>query len=254
MRKLQKPIFLYSLLLIISGCAMTHPGIRGTSNKKDSQLVVSVDENTTLSDDFYGFFEYTFENLSEKWKRIKVTNVGFPDFENHIPVNNDLSAWIEGAELKFKKSRHNMGLLLGSVLAVGGVVAGTSDNKTTQAVGGGAAIAAAGTAMAVGVSDSMIALNAGQKGLHGTVNVPKTHVLVPFSVAPKSFVRRWIVLKTPKQENNLKTKKGNELLIGLQDGEEKPEYSFEIRKPLIRKPLKRFKRRGTKKGVDGKPQ
>ena len=180
--------------------------------------------------------------------------MGFPDFENHIPVNNDLSAWIEGAELKFKKSRHNMGLLLGSVLAVGGVVAGTSDNKTTQAVGGGAAIAAAGTAMAVGVSDSMIALNAGQKGLHGTVNVPKTHVLVPFSVAPKSFVRRWIVLKTPKQENNLKTKKGNELLIGLQDGEEKPEYSFEIRKPLIRKPLKRFKRRGTKKGVDGKPQ
>ena len=75
----------------------------------------------------------------------------------------------------------------------------------------------------------MIALNAGQKGLHGTVNVPKTHVLVPFSVAPKSFVRKWIVLKTPKREERIE-KKGNELLIGIQDGQEKLEYKFKVRK------------------------
>ena len=71
MRKLQKPIFLYSLLLIISGCAMTHPGIRGTSNKKDSQLVVSVDENTTLSDDFYGFLNTLLRIFQRSGKGLK---------------------------------------------------------------------------------------------------------------------------------------------------------------------------------------
>lgn len=240
MMKYKGFIFFCFLVLIISGCAMTHPGIKGTSHKKDSQLIVSVDENTTLSDDFYGFFEYTFENHSKKWMQIKIANVGFSGFKNHIPVDNDLSAWIEGAELKFKKSRHNMGLLLGSIMAVGGVTAAISDNKTTQVVGSGAAVVAAGTGMAVGFSDSMVALNAGQKGLHGTVNVPKTHILVPFSVAPKSFVRRWIVLKTPKREEW--TGKGNELLIGIhQDGEEKSEYRFEVRKST--KPLNNRRRK-----------
>ncbi len=243
-------VFLCSVLLILSGCATTHPGLKGVTDKKDGQLVVSVAENTSLSDDFYGFFEYTFENVSDEWKRMRVVHVGFPNFENHILINNDLHAWIEGAELKFKQNRHNMALLTVGVAALGGVIAGTSSNRNTQVFGAGVMAASMGPQVGVSFSDSMIALNAGQKGLNRTVNVPKNHVFVPFSVAPKSFVRRWVVLKTPKIKESEQEEGKGELLTGLdlEDGKEVMEFKFkkirQFTKQFIKNPKrpKRFKR------------
>ena len=209
------------LLFVLSGCAMTHPGIIGMSDKKDNQLFVSVQENRDLSDDFYGFFEYTFENRSKEWKRIKVVHAGFPDFENHVLVNNDLVAWVEGAELKLKKYRYNMALLTGGIAAVGGVIAATSNNMNTKVAGASVMITSVTTGAVLTTQDTR---NDGQRGLHGSVNVPKTHIFVPFSVSPQSFVRRWVVLKTPKNKSRRKRVLLTNIELG--DGKEKMEIKF----------------------------
>ena len=245
-----KFIILSLILPLLSSCASTHPGIRATESKKGHPIIVSVNDNMNLSDKYYLFLEYTFENRSSKWRDLQVNQIGFPDFKNEILVNDHLTSWIEGAELKLKQSQYNTALLLGSITAVG-FLAMSSNSNTTQAMGATAVLGATGAMVGMDISDTHDSVTSGKKGPHGTVYIPKTHVLTPFKIAPKSFVRRWIVLKNPGTHFNInnrskcikyrnKIDKLRHFTIQIQDGQESTKLTFNLAPLYIRQSFRKL--------------
>lgn len=200
-------LLISSLSLLFVACATTHPGV--VAKGDSSKLVVSVDNNKDISDKYYLFLEYTFENKSSEWMSVNVPQLGFNHQDTEILTNDKLSAWIEGAELKLKKSQYNTNLILSSMVVVGAVAGGASSNGNVQVAG----LATAGLAATAGAVQEVQSVqqkaNSGQKGLNGTVHVPKSHVLVPFQVAPESYVKKWVVVRVPKKIKIYKEADGN---------------------------------------------
>jgi hypothetical protein len=197
-----KLLALSAILITASGCVSTHPGVMSKSSLKDNKLKVSVQNQDQLSDKYYMFLEYTFENTSAEWLDVKATLIGFYNTETEILVNDKLSAWIEGAELKLKKNNHNTAVILGSIAAVGGIAGGLSSNDNVQVAGIGVALGAVAAGTVIGVQQDRTRAASGNKGLNQTVQVPKNHVFAPFKVAPGSYVKRWVVVKRPPYEND----------------------------------------------------
>lgn len=190
---------LYTFVLVailLSACATTHTGPLAESNEKS--VVISVDENTSLSDKYYLFLEYTIENTSAEWKDIQIIDIDFKGQNTEVLVDEQLSSWIEGAELKLKAAQYNQDLLIGSMVLAGGVIAGTSSSNTGKVAGAVTMAGAATAGVATNISRVKNQASTGMKGENGTVNVPKTHIFVPSKIAPESYIRRWIVLKAPQ--------------------------------------------------------
>ena len=191
---------------VFLGCAMTHPGEISESDQKE--LVLSANNNGDLSDSFYMFIEFTIENASDQWKSVKLSALDLNNKPSEILTGDKLSSWIEGAELKLKKAQYNTGLILGSMAAVGGAVALSSGDSSTQKAGVAVAAGAAVGAARVSMANQQQRANTGQPGLNNTVLVPKTHILAPFQVAPRSYVRRWLVMAVPKKEEAVSSQNG----------------------------------------------
>lgn len=194
----------YFNLLVLSlflgaGCATTHEGELAES--KEKSLNVSVKKNSDLSDKYYIFYEYTLENTTSEWKDVQIIDADFEGQETEILTDAKLSAWIEGAELKLKASQYNEDILIGSMIAIGGIAAATSNNSGVQKAGLVGMGAGAGAGGAVSIARSQQQATSGAKGLNGTVNVPQTHVFVPSKIAPESYIKRWIVVKMPEPKN-----------------------------------------------------
>lgn len=190
---------LFSILALsfLSGCATTHPGKVLASNTQD--IVVSVKENSDLSDNYYMFLEYTLENKSGEWMEIQAKHIQLGEgAPSEILSGEKLSAWIEGAELKLRQNNYNTQLLLGSIVAVAGLTAASSKDPGTQKAALGVMAGAVGTDATLALQRSRNAVNSGYKGPNGSVNVPSTHVLAPAKIAPESFIRRWVVIKAPR--------------------------------------------------------
>ncbi len=191
-------LLILSLFLVV-GCATTHEG--EIAESKEKSLVVSVQKNSALSDKYYIFYEYTLENATAEWKDVQIVDADFEGQETEILTDDKLSAWIEGAELKLKASQYNQDILVGSMIAIGGITAATSNNSNIQKAGLVGMGAAAGVGGAVSVARSQQKATSGMKGVDGTVNVPQTHVFVPSKIAPESYIKRWIVVKMPEPKN-----------------------------------------------------
>jgi len=213
---MSKFIAVMCLLLTSVGCVSTHPGTKAKSNLENDSLIVSSHNNTTLTDKYYMFLEFTFENKSSEWKDISVKRLGFDKTKTtEILVNDRLKAWIEGAELKLKKNDFNTSVVLGSIAAVGGVTGALSNNGNLQIAGlatfaGASAVA---TARQFG-RDRLEAQSGVRRQADGqTVYVPSTYILTPFKVAPGSYVKRWVVVRKPKKV--LISKKGSTQLKSI---------------------------------------
>lgn len=192
-----RSIFVSLTVLALTACVSTHPGNIAKTTSPTS-LVVSTQKNKSISDKYYSFFEYTFENKSDDWASVHVTRLGFENETTEILVNDRLNAWIEGAELKLKKSQYNTAVILGSIAAIGGVVGATSSNGNLQVAGMGALAGASVVDAAQSISRTRNNAASGIKGVNQTVNVPSTYILAPFKVAPGSYIKRWVVIKNPK--------------------------------------------------------
>ncbi len=190
-------VFLLGLLglFFTVACASTHPGT--ISESKEKTVTVSVLKNLDLSDKYYYFYEYTIENMTAEWKDIQIKNTYFEGQETEILTDDKLASWIEGAELKLKTANYNRDLLLGSIVAVGGVAAMTSSNSNVQVAGAGAAVGAVVASGAIDLSRAKQQAVTGTKGLNQTVNVSQSHVLVPSKIAPESYIKRWVVVRAP---------------------------------------------------------
>jgi hypothetical protein len=194
-----------NLLVFIFGifcasCATTHPGNMAESG--NNEVLISVERQYDLSDKHYIFYEYTIENKTPEWKDVQIVGVNFDGQDTEILTGDKLSSWIEGAELKMQASQYNQALLLGSIIAVGGVAAGTSHDSNVQVAGLTAMAGAAAYSAGSGISRAQNKANSGIKGENGTVNVPRTHVFVPSKVAPDSYIRRWVVVRAPGSADN----------------------------------------------------
>jgi hypothetical protein len=201
--------------LFVSGCATTHSGSFASS--KDSSLKVSVARNSDLTDKYYIFYEYTIENTTPEWKQIQVVDILFDNQKVEVLLGDKLSAWVEGAELKLKASEYNKDMLLGSMIAIGGITALTSQNTSVQQAGAAAVAGGAAGGVALEVSRAHKNAVSGVKGLNGTVNVPQTHVFVPSKIAPESFIKRWIVVRMPEPPKNVKMKDLKKSIFYKQD-------------------------------------
>jgi hypothetical protein len=194
-------IFLCLIPLMLAACATTHSGPKAQSSRKD--IVMSVERNNDLSDKYYLFLEFTIENTTPEWKEVQITDVNIANNSSEILTGEKLEAWIEGAELKMKQTEYNKNLLLGSLIAVGGVTTISAQNNPKLATTGAIGAGTAATTMAIN-STARAHSNAtsGIRGENGTVNVPKTHIFVPSKIAPESYIRRWIVIQAPKAETH----------------------------------------------------
>jgi hypothetical protein len=194
------------ILIFVTGCATTHTGEFAKPGSENRDVVISIDRNGDLSDRNYIFYEYTIENKSNSWRQVQVVDVSFEEQQSEILTDDKLKAWIEGAELKLKASRFNQSLLLGSMAAVGGVLALTSRNSDMQSVGLVAMAGSTGAAMGSKLDQASKTATGGQRGSSGSVHVPQSHVFVPTQVAPESYVRRWVVIGAPDGSKSVVSK------------------------------------------------
>jgi hypothetical protein len=208
--------------LMLSACATTHSG--PIAESKEKSVVISVDENTDLSDKYYLFLEYTIENTSTEWKDIQIVDVDFRGQETEVLVDEQLSSWIEGAEHKLKAAQYNQDLLIGSMVLAGGIVAGTSSSNTGKVAGAATMVGAAAVGVGTDISRAKNQASSGAKGENGTVNVPKTHIFVPSKIAPESYIRRWIVLKAPQ----LPKPKASENELSYQQEDTQTVYTYKL--------------------------
>ena len=192
-----------SLLIILSAfvtsCASVHPGEKTKSSVKDDKVTVSINENKDLSDKYYIFMEYTFQNNSDKWVDADIKQLSFIGEDTEVLIDDKLNAWVEGAELKLKRKNYNKSVILASVVGVSGIIGSTSSNGNLKMASAVATIGAVGVAANDGIRNTLQDKNSGLKGLNQTVNVPKSYILAPFKIAPESYVRKWVVIKRPEK-------------------------------------------------------
>jgi hypothetical protein len=127
------------------------------SNKEVSAagLVISGEENADLSSLQFAEIDFTFENRTHDWIRIKKVTLDFGDKainqEIQIPVGEDLVAWARAAQQLKAISDYNTSLVLGSILVAGSIAAGASNDPSVRVIGGAAALGSAGgfTALAL---------------------------------------------------------------------------------------------------------
>ena len=216
--KIPKMLF----FLYLAGCASIHPGSKGEmiSSKKKLELVVSVDKNDKLSDEVFSFLTFTFENEGNRWIRINKARFKFKDTnkKSRVIVGDDLKTWAKGLENRLKKSDYNTNMAL-SGLILGGFLAAISSKPGSagSAVGTAAIVGGTVVAAAKGIRDDITRLETPKA-------VPKEHLHHPkFSIAPKQFIRKWIVIQIPEDEFQ------DDLLLSLKtlDGG-KVDYKIEL--------------------------
>ena len=236
---------------VLYSCATTHPGNMATGiPETNSELRMSVKKNFTLSNQHYSFLEFTIENLGDDWKQFHVTDLGYGGAKSDILKNEKLIAWLEGRELKLRQSRYNTSLLLGSIAAVGMGTAAFSKNKNVRAAGVGTALGAAATDAGMRLSQAQKNANAGLKAKQagsGVTNVPKSHILTPFPVAPGSFVRKWVVIGVPRKSEKFHRKKMKSIYryyssisLKMTEKEGKKNFNLEFKIPFTKKNKKMY--------------
>jgi hypothetical protein len=189
----QQMIFVL-LFFGLVGCATTHPGNIGTPTSVNRKIPITVSAQSidASSRDVFQLVEITVENNSDSWVRFSREEVAMSDelkTKLSVVLGRDLHDWGQAKAFQLNKDEHNRGLLQGAVLGVGIVAAG-SNNSDTSALG--AAAFAGGYVWAV--SDIV---KADFRKAEGVKGVPENHFYSPYSVPPRMFIRRWLLLNKP---------------------------------------------------------
>ena len=154
------------------------------AKKPQGKLVVSGNENSSLSSTYFTVLDFTFENDGATWRRVKSVKIRFKDGAANesikFPVGQDLLNWAESANRVKAIRDYNLRLATGAVIG-GGLATGRSSGKAA-AVGGGMVLSAN-------------TLSAKLASLQSAGTIPKDHLLAgPFSVPPGLHVKKWITL------------------------------------------------------------
>ena len=185
-------------------CASVHPGKYGKSIREDgsivkntnSELLVSGDTDKALSNDFYKFMVFTFENKSGEVDEISDAHISFEDdyYNSEIRVISDkeLKQWKDAQLAEKERKEKNRSTAFGSSAIAGGLLSfadGAIGNVgTALLVGGGAGL---------GVD----ALHKGNRESERGKVFPETHLMSgKFQIPAGLYERRWIVLNVKDKE------------------------------------------------------
>jgi hypothetical protein len=197
---------IYPAALLLTACASVHNGNTGksTAQKELIPLKISAHSIDGKKSDGLQLIEITLENTSGDWLKFEKAKLVIDETsENKISavLGSDLKSWAQAAAARQKVEEHNKSMIQGGLILAGTVASMASGSKN------GANIAKAGTAVVVGtyawvVSD---AIKASIDEAERSEKIPENHVYNSAAIAPKMYLRRWILLNKPVGQmlNNL---------------------------------------------------
>lgn len=192
-----KYLLLVSFLMLV-GCASQTPGNRCQVKEGENPQDLSVNMDTDMNYSYgnFMFYNFTFENDSEEWVRVK--NVEIQEFPENkdakIIVGADLASWATSMNRRLAIQGYNTGLLLGA-LAITATAAGAYAGAKGNTAGATAGIAGAIGVVGVASANDMMKTS---RNLELASLVPSEHIYTPFSVAPHLVTAKWLLVEFPK--------------------------------------------------------
>ena len=155
---------------------------------------ISVKENERLSSQNFGLLEFTFENITDEWIRIKTCKIGFgsDEIEKNITLTSgeDLVVWNKAVEQIASISDYNTTLVLGTISALGTTISATSRNNSVKNVSGTIGLTALSS---LAVNE----LNKIRDNIQSGDIFPENHLYSKgFNIPPGLFVKRWVLLNS----------------------------------------------------------
>lgn len=183
------------------GCAGVHQGIMLTSADKTviSPIAISVSLNDKLSSEYFGFFDFTLENKSDKWIVVKNVSITFPDSLLNKNINvvagQDLTIWHEGYLAQKAINEYNKGLAIGAFSVAAGVASMSVKDQTAKV-----ALAAAGTAPLVALPVAELA--ALRDSVDKAAFFPANHLFAgDIRIPPSMFTRKFLLLNSTNHKH-----------------------------------------------------
>jgi hypothetical protein len=189
------------------GCARMHSGyyavqvgkeIKGLKTKEKATtalgLVVSGQENTALASRYFGVLDFTFENTSQDWIRIKAVKVDFGDDKINQNIvftsGRDIKIWHESIEKRNVIRDFNTETILSAIAGFGAGMALSSHNSDIQKIGTMAAIGSV-------TSLSAYEFNKFVDKIEKAEIFPQNHLLARgFIIPPGLSVKKWLLINS----------------------------------------------------------
>lgn len=198
-----KNVLLAALSLLVVSCASVHNGkmAKEISNGAISEsktteigLTISGKIRNSMSTEYFGFIDLTFENTSDKWIDIKSIQVEFDNDSLNQKVKiisgRELYSWQKSMQEKNAIDEFNQKMIMGTIGAVAGTVALSSNDKNLSNLSGTVAL---GAISSLAISD----FNREVSKLENAQIFPQNHLLnSDFLIPPGLFDKKWILLYT----------------------------------------------------------
>lgn len=216
------------MLLMFAGCASVHSGNYAeqisetdgwiSDNLKETNLglVISGQLNEDLESDYIDVINFSFENVTSEWIRLKNVKVYFEDEElnktSKYVGGKDLLDWYEAIKDRNEIRRINKKIFLGSMTLLGGVVAefgsdNISDLGEITAITG---LASFDLLYINSQIDKVLDENHSKdfkyeekEKIEKKVKIfPKSHLFYDrFNIPPGLYNKRWVAIHYPGKEN-----------------------------------------------------
>lgn len=192
---------LIALTLCLGACATVHEGQVGqvTSGEEVNGMVISASESGDPRQNPFSVFTVTIENKSDDWLRIESIEMDVQPAQAEkisVVLGQDLSDWAEASADKAKLEQYNQSLLKTGLYSIGSIAAlvGASTGN------GGAVAAGAGVVVGTAAVDITQRIIQTRNGAIRAASIPEKHLYRPFSVPGKLFVRKWLLVNKPANE------------------------------------------------------
>jgi hypothetical protein len=193
-------IYLIPLAVLI-GCAGVHKGAMLISTDKTvtAPIAISAFLNQKLSSEYFGYFDFTLENKTDKWVVVKNISILFPDsmLNDNIKVvaGRDITLWHEGYLARNAVNQYNKGLALGAFSVAAGVASAAVNDQTAKTVLAGASVLPLVTLSVAEVSSLRDSVE--RSGVF-----PANHLLTgDIRIPPSMFTRKFLLLNSTNHKN-----------------------------------------------------
>lgn len=207
--RMRRLIYVLVTLMMVS-CASVHSGRYGVAVREDGSmaksgktpteggLVISGDLDKALSNDFYKFMVFTFEN--KRGSIVKVRDVtpifGENSHNDNIRITSgeELKVWYDAQMAEKERKEKNRSTLMGAAAVAGGLLAVFTDD-TWQDIGIGLL---AGGAASMTVDE----LYKDKRNIERGKVFPESHLMSgEFSIPAGLYERKWIVFNMDRADS-----------------------------------------------------
>ena len=210
-------------LMVVSNAASVRKA-RTAKGEGLPDIVVSGEINADLSSEYFGYFDITFENKSDRWLTLSRVKVSFPDSQGadiRFVTGNDFIQWRDVMAKSIALDEANKKTAMAVVGALGYGLASLSGNRGLQVAGAAAAATAAGAYVVQGFGNW-------QDSLERAKMFPQNHLMGDtVRLLPGLYADRWLLINS---RNHAKMGYVTKLVIDIETTEgDKGRYSLEFR-------------------------